>query len=373
MDTHFNLRMALRKYHKHGELTWVLYLDFVNAFNRAPHELLWGILRRFGVPENPIRLIVAMHANAPVYFTVGEVSTVLHSIIRVLQGDSLASLLFFVSMAPMLMSWEKRILWPSIGFHFRDDFVLTGRKPTARGSASASLPLSLFADDAALAFYSRSVLEEATPKIVALFRLWSMEVHFATPALPKSKSTIVFYPEPRQLNDTPDTYGDTDTSPTAAGASGGFIPVADQFRYLGSITDKTLDYGVDVDINIAKTSQAFGVQRKPIFGTRYIDIGTKYTIYTSLVLGIMLFGSESWCLTARSFNKLAPSATAATRRAIVETSRWHSWHHHITNATTLADAGIHSIESYVFRRQHRWADHLARMPTSHIPRKFLSS
>jgi hypothetical protein len=370
-DANFNLRMALRKRHEHGEPTWVLYLDFVKAFDRVPRELLWDVLRRFGVPEKLVRLLVAMHANASVHFTVGEVSTVLRSIIGVLQGDNLAPLLFIIFMAAMLMSWEKRISWSSIGFHFRDDFVLTGRKSSARGTRFRFIA-SLFADDAALAFYNRSVLEEATPKIVALFRSWGMEAHFATPAVPKSKSEIVFYPQPRQFYDNPNIFDGTDTSPVAADASGGFIPVVDQFRYLGSITDKTLDDGIDVDNNIAKASQAFGALRKSIFGPRYINIGTKSTIYTSLVLSILLFGSESWCLTARSLNKLRAFHHRCAR-AIVGTSRWHSWHHHITNATTLAAAGIHSVESYVFRRQLRWAGHVARMPTSRLPRKFLSS
>ena len=37
-----------------------------------------------------------IHANASVHFTAGEVSTVLRSIIGVLQGDNLAPLLFII-------------------------------------------------------------------------------------------------------------------------------------------------------------------------------------------------------------------------------------------------------------------------------------
>ena len=143
-------------------------------------------------------------------------------------------------------------------------------------------------------------LEEVTPEIAVLFRSWGMEAHFATPIAPKSKSEIAFYPQPRQFYDNPNIYDGTDTNPVAADALGGFIPVVDQFRYLGSITDKTLNDGVDVDNNISKASRAFGALRKLIFGPRYIDIGTKSTIYTCLVLSILLFGSESWRLTARS-------------------------------------------------------------------------
>ena len=101
-------------------------------------------------------------------------------------------------MAAMLISWEKRISWSSTGFHFRGNFVLTGRKPAARGICFRFIA-SLFADDATPAFYNRSVLKEATPKIMAIFRSWGMEAHFATPAVTKSKSEIVFDPQPRQF------------------------------------------------------------------------------------------------------------------------------------------------------------------------------
>ena len=152
-----------------------------------------------------------------------------------------------------------------------------------------------------------------------------MEAHYTTPAVPKYKSEIVFYPGASQFYDNPETYDDTDTSLVTAGTPGGFIPVVDQFRYLGSITDKTLDDGAGVDNNIAKASQASGALRKSIFGPRYVDIGTKSTICTSLVLSILLFRSESWCLTARPLNK--PRAFHhRCAHAIVGTSRWHSWH-----------------------------------------------
>ena len=61
------------------------------------------------------------------------------------------------------------------------------------------------------------------------------------------------------------------------------------------------------------------------------------------------------------------------RAASQQTSRWHTWHHHITSATTLTDAGIHSIESYLLRHQLWRAGHASRMPTSRISRKFISS
>ena len=114
-------------------------------------------------------------------------------------------------MADMPMPWVKRISWSPIGFHFRNNFVLTGCKPAARGSCFRFIAY-LFADDAALAFYSRSVLEEAISKIVALFRLSGMEAHFATPAVSKFKSEIAFYPRPRRLYDNPTPT----TTPTPA-------------------------------------------------------------------------------------------------------------------------------------------------------------
>eukprot|EP00957_Ditylum_brightwellii_P136485 10408803-Ditylum_brightwellii.AAC.2 len=45
-DATFKLKSALNKCKEHGLETWVLFIDFVKAFDRAPREILWEILEK---------------------------------------------------------------------------------------------------------------------------------------------------------------------------------------------------------------------------------------------------------------------------------------------------------------------------------------
>lgn len=59
----------------------------------------------------------------------------------------------------------------------KSDFVLTGRRPSTVGDVEFSLRDSMYADDAGLAFCSRRGVEVETPKVVAHFARWGMEIH----------------------------------------------------------------------------------------------------------------------------------------------------------------------------------------------------
>ena len=54
-----------------------------------------------------------------------------------------------------------------------------------------------------------------------------------------------------------------------------------------------------------KASGAFGALRKELFGTKYASCEAKRKAYTGIVLNVLLFGCESWCLTADLVGTLA--------------------------------------------------------------------
>ena len=49
-DAIFTLNMALKKRNKQNLESWVLFIDFVKAFDRVPRETLWNFFKRFGIP-----------------------------------------------------------------------------------------------------------------------------------------------------------------------------------------------------------------------------------------------------------------------------------------------------------------------------------
>ena len=60
----------------------------------------------------------------------------------------------------------------------------------------------------------------------------------------------------------------------------------------------------DVDARIKKVSKAFGALRDHYFSTRNVSERLKGKIYSGGVLAVLLYGCESWCLTAESISRL---------------------------------------------------------------------
>ena len=61
----------------------MLFIDLVKAFDRVPRELLWDVLRKFGVPPKIVDLLIALHKSVIVKFEIDGVIASLLSIIGV--------------------------------------------------------------------------------------------------------------------------------------------------------------------------------------------------------------------------------------------------------------------------------------------------
>ena len=66
-------------------------------------------------------------------------------------------------------------------------------------------------------------------------------------------------------------------------------------KYLGSVIDSYLTSDADVDMRIKAATSAFGAL-KIVLTCLSVDLNVKGRIYNDLVLSILLYGSESWCL-----------------------------------------------------------------------------
>ena len=72
IDGTFNLLMALRKRQEHNLETYVSFVDLVKAFDSVPRAALFKVLRRYGLPDHFINLVIRLHADAVVNFKLGN-------------------------------------------------------------------------------------------------------------------------------------------------------------------------------------------------------------------------------------------------------------------------------------------------------------
>ena len=148
-----------------------MFLDLVKAFDRVPRQLLWGVMRKFGVNEKLVRLLVAYHDHVEVQFTVGGITSFVCSTIGIKQGDVLGPVLFIFYLAAVMETWKKEHKRPLCVFRTKEDFVMTGRRWNSKGEV-IEVPDSEYADDTAVLFISRLDTEHYAPLLMHLFHRW---------------------------------------------------------------------------------------------------------------------------------------------------------------------------------------------------------
>ena len=381
MDGIFSLKLALKKRREHGLESWVYFLDLVKAFDRVPRELLWIILAKFGAPPKLIRLLKLLHAVVKVSFCVDGVEVTLDSIIGVKQGDIIGPILFVIFMAAITITWKKLHNYRLCIYRSKPDWVISGRRwNTGSHSDEFAVSDSLYADDSALLFCSRRDVVSECPKVNAHFDRFGMEVHARAPADSKpAKSEVLFVAAPGIMYDNPATFSDEgadgivrprDLSDIDVG--NGTCPVVEHFKYLGSFIHRKCRDALDVDEHIRKAGAAFAALRKCIFNDRRVSLQAKRAVYVSLILAILLYASESWCLTETLFARLRQFHATCVRR-MCRVTRKHMWKHRISDISLQKRLEVKSIDEYIGRRQLSWAGAVSRMPFSRLPRRMLSS
>lgn len=368
-DAVFTVKIAMKKRREHGLESWILFIDLVKAFDRVPRELLWKVLLKFGVPLKLVQLLKSLHAHVNITFVVNDITHTIECIIGVKQGDILGPILFTFYLAAIMITWRATHPRPLCIFHSKSDFVLTGRESFDQGD-EVELPDSEYADDTAVLFTSRECLELSTPLMIEHFARFGMSIHVGNQTKP-SKSEVLFVSAPQTMYANPDTYDAADMSNIELG-NGSFMPVVSEFRYLGTMLTRDCRDDVDVAKRIEAAGGAFGALRKCIFASSSISFAAKRAVYATLVLSILLYGSESWCVTEKLYNQLRTFHHRCIR-AMCRVTRKHTRNHRISTLELLRRTGLSSIDVYVTRRQLRWAGHVARMDFSRLPRKMLSS
>ena len=94
--------MGLQKRKEHNLETWALFIDLVKAFDTVPREALFAILRRFGLPDHFVNIVIRLHENAKIKVKFESVDSELESSVGVRQGSCVCPvLILFIMQAAM--------------------------------------------------------------------------------------------------------------------------------------------------------------------------------------------------------------------------------------------------------------------------------
>ena len=152
---------------------------------------------------------------------------------------------------------------------------------------------------------------------------------------------------------------------------GQLVEQVQSFKYLGAIVEATGSVLPDVQDKIWRASRVFGALRRPIFGDSSLSLCTKRMVYCSMVLGILLYGAETWAAKEDIIRKIE-SFHNRCMRCMLGVSRIEQRIRHLTSAQIRTMFGMEtSMRDLLSVRRLRWLGHLARMADDRILKMLL--
>jgi exonuclease III len=244
-DALFLLRSVLQNRREYNLETHVLFVDLVKAFDTVNHDLLFRILKKYGIPESLISVIKSLHNDLKVNLKLSKnLQLEINYKNGVKQGDNMAPILFLYviqamseTLAPIL---EKNNVLPIDLLHYplaRKDKtqrgMLAGQKSGPRATQETlNIIAILFADDGAFLFSSRLDMVIGANLLFKHLKRFGLQMHIGTDGKP-SKTEAMFFPASKPSKNELETIGQTsNTLPFPV--FHGIITYCKSFKYLGA-------------------------------------------------------------------------------------------------------------------------------------------
>ena len=96
----------MKKRQEHGLESYGVHVDLVKAFDTVNREALREVLRKFGMPDHFVNMLVRLHDDAVIKVKIGEEDTAVDSSIGVRQGACEGPILFLFIMQAALETTE---------------------------------------------------------------------------------------------------------------------------------------------------------------------------------------------------------------------------------------------------------------------------
>ncbi len=143
------------------------------------------------------------------------------------------------------------------------------------------------------------------------------------------------------------------------------IEEVDEFCYLGSIISKNGGADSDIESRIKKARQAFGCMSN-IWRSSQISRHLKLKLFRSNVISVLLYGCETWRVTATTTSKLQVFVNKCLRRILKI-----RWSHRISNAELHRVCKFEELQRLVKKRKWSWIGHTLRRNPQEIARQAL--
>ena len=240
-------------------------MDFKQAYDSLHRESLWQILTDFGIPTKLINIIKALYNNTTSRVRVdGMFSSPFTILSGVRQGCLLSPCLFNLA-----LEWVVRQIQ---------------RNGTGVRIGRVAIAELAYADDIAL-------IAEKMPELEETFRLLQQTAERIGLNISLNKTKVMHVARGHIHQEGNDII------------AGCTIERVESFVYLGSLITPYNDIGAEVERRIGSATRAFYALIK-VFKSSLLSRKTKLRILSTIILPVLMYGSETWSLTNTLEKKL---------------------------------------------------------------------
>lgn len=300
---------------------YMAFVDFENAFPSVNRNAIWSALEEFDIPIKIINMIQELYRNADTrVLHKGKQSANFNINIGARQGCVLSPLMFLAVL----------------------DIVMRKTNTDSPNGIQWGLTQRLndldYADDLVLLAHKHADLQH---------KLNTLQHHGAAVGLKINiKKTKVM------------RMGTTTTTPVTVGNTP--LEDVDEFVYLGCAVTKNGGTIADVSLRINKARQAFYKLNK-IWNSSLMSRAHKLRLYNACVKSVLLYGCETWKVTADVVNKLQVFTNKCLRRIVRR-----FWPNGIRNTELLELTQQSPVATEILRRKWMWIGHTLRKETGDI-------
>ena len=363
VDMIFSLRQVAEKVREKNEELYMVFIDLTKAFDTVNRDALWKVLKKLGIPDNMLNVIISFHdgMRASVVSN-GESSDPFNVTNGTKQGCVMAPV-FFALFFSVMLKYAFADVDNGVELKFRTSGGLFNQqrfkaKTLLRQAIIRDL---LFADDAALCATSREEAQLLVDKFFAACKAFGLTISI--------KKTEVIHqprPTPKQI------YGVKQRPPVhnfpefPIKVDGKDLKYVKSFTCLGSKVNWNASLDDEIINRVAKATSSFGKLRQRLWNDRGISLRTKVLVYKAVVLTSLLYGSESWAVYRHHIQKLNVFHKNCLRTICGVTLK-----NPMSNADLFTFCGIGGIECFLMQSQLRWAGHVLRMEGDRIPKQLM--
>ena len=302
-----------------------------------------------------VNIIKSLHEGMKAEVTVDDQTTPEFEVKNGLrQGCTIAPTLFNLYFNMVITCWRERCRSLGVDILYKCGGKLIGER--TRSPQTAKVNELLFADDAAVVSTTRGKMERAAQFLGEETTEWGLTI-----SIPKTKMLVA----------GKSSVNEADLRAISIG--GEEVETVNAFQYLGATVEGNGNIMNDVENRIAKASRAFGSLKRPVFRDKDLSLKTKRLVYQAVVLGVLLYGAETWA-TKREHSRKLEVFHNRCLRAILGITTEQQRKEHISSVQVSQMFGKEeSVEDLISRRRLtcRWLGHMARMNEDRLPKKIL--